>query len=70
MRNEDKRKIIQNIDHLIGENDIKGINEVLKEINENINLYQEEFVRFLLGYTGVFKRDCDQWISLYKKIES
>lgn len=69
MDNDKKRDLLKKIDHFMGQGNVEEIDNVLTNIKENLDTHTVEFGRFVLGYTGAFKKDLKEWVPLYDKIE-
>ncbi len=69
MDNDKKRDLLKKIDHFMGQDNIDEIDKILIIIREDLDMHTVEFGRFVLGYTGSFKKDLKEWVPLYDKIE-
>lgn len=69
MDNDKKRDLLKKIDHFMGQGNIDEIDKILIIIREDLDTHTVEFGRFVLGYTGAFKKDLKEWVPLYDKID-
>lgn len=67
---KNKLNFIKKIDFFIGEKDIKGIDEALIFLTDNSTEHEfdKEFVKFVLGYVGIYKKESKEWVNCYNKI--
>lgn len=68
MTNEEKKLISINLDQCIGAGDIKAIDEILLEMIENFDNYEISFLKFVLGYIGIYQKELQNLIPLYRKV--
>jgi len=70
MEKENKTKFIKMIDTFIGEANIDEIDKSLEFLNNEEHLFDEKFIKFVLGYTMIYDRELKNWKSLHKKYYS
>ena len=63
--NNDKSLFIRNVDHLIGLNDLKGLDDALFFLIHEKHSFTEDFIKFIMAYMGAFNRDLKNWDEAY-----
>ena len=65
---KDRSVFIRKIDKFTGDGDIRNLDKYLLFLEKGEHSFDNNFIKFILGYTNIYERDLTNWKSLYRFI--